>query len=144
MAPAVRTSQSSLPHSSSGRLLVTVESWLRCQGLIVVRHNQNVSTTFPKNGLTIKLDPQGNANLALAISPEPPPKIDALAIQGGSSLWFLTLTNRHYTVEWINNLLNNNWTELVSGMPGSGTTHMVTDTTTNMPTRFYWLKVNTP
>lgn len=27
---------------------VTVESWLRCQGLIVVRQNQNVSTTFPK------------------------------------------------------------------------------------------------
>ena len=29
---------------------VTVESWLRCQGLIAVRQNQkpNVSTTFPK------------------------------------------------------------------------------------------------
>jgi transposase InsO family protein len=27
---------------------VTVESWLRCQGLIVVRQNQNVSTTLPK------------------------------------------------------------------------------------------------
>jgi transposase InsO family protein len=27
---------------------VIVESWLRCQGLIVVRHNQNVSPTFPK------------------------------------------------------------------------------------------------
>jgi len=27
---------------------VTVESWLRCQGLIVIRQNQNVSTTFPK------------------------------------------------------------------------------------------------
>ena len=27
---------------------VTVESWLRCQGLIVVRQNKNVSTTFPK------------------------------------------------------------------------------------------------
>ena len=27
---------------------LTVESWLRCQGLIVIRHNQNVSTTFPK------------------------------------------------------------------------------------------------
>lgn len=27
---------------------VTVESWLRCQGLILVRQNQNVSTTLPK------------------------------------------------------------------------------------------------
>ena len=27
---------------------VTVESWLRCQGLIAVRQNQNVSTTFHK------------------------------------------------------------------------------------------------
>jgi len=27
---------------------LTVESWLRCQGLIVVRQNQNVSTTFTK------------------------------------------------------------------------------------------------
>ncbi|SRR5579883_69646 len=27
---------------------VTVESWLRCQGLIVVRQNKNVSTTFKK------------------------------------------------------------------------------------------------
>ena len=27
---------------------VTVESWLRCQGLIVVRQNKKVSTTFPK------------------------------------------------------------------------------------------------
>jgi hypothetical protein len=37
---------------------VTVESWLRCQGLIAVRQNQNVSTTLPKFGLTINLDPQ--------------------------------------------------------------------------------------
>ncbi len=28
---------------------VTVESWLRCQGLIVIRQNQNVSTTFSKS-----------------------------------------------------------------------------------------------
>jgi transposase InsO family protein len=27
---------------------VTVESWLRCQGLIVIRQNQNVSTSFQK------------------------------------------------------------------------------------------------
>jgi hypothetical protein len=27
---------------------VTVESWLRCQGLIVIRQNPKVSTTFPK------------------------------------------------------------------------------------------------
>jgi transposase InsO family protein len=28
---------------------LTVESWLRCQGLIVLRQNQNVSTNFPEN-----------------------------------------------------------------------------------------------
>jgi len=28
---------------------LTVESWLRCQGLIALRQNQNVSTNFPKN-----------------------------------------------------------------------------------------------
>ena len=28
----------------------TVESWLRCQGLILIRQNQNVSTTFPQIG----------------------------------------------------------------------------------------------
>jgi hypothetical protein len=28
---------------------VTVESWLRCQGLIVVRQKQNVSTNFLEN-----------------------------------------------------------------------------------------------
>ena len=27
---------------------LTVESWLRCRGLILIRQNQNVSTTFPK------------------------------------------------------------------------------------------------
>ena len=39
------------PHPKSATLWrVTVESWLRCQGLIAVRQNQktNVSATFPK------------------------------------------------------------------------------------------------
>lgn len=37
------------PHPRPATLWrVTVESWLRCQGLIVIRQNQNVSTTFPK------------------------------------------------------------------------------------------------
>jgi hypothetical protein len=41
--PTIKYKQSSI-------LTVTVESWLRCQGLIAVRQNQkpNVSTTFPK------------------------------------------------------------------------------------------------
>lgn len=34
--------------SPATRWRVTVESWLRCQGLIAVRQNQNVSTTLPK------------------------------------------------------------------------------------------------
>ena len=35
-------------HSTPATLWrVTVESWLRCQGLIVIRQNQKVSTTFP-------------------------------------------------------------------------------------------------
>ena len=39
---------------------VTVEAWLRCQGLIPVRQNQipKVSTTLSQNGLTINLDAQ--------------------------------------------------------------------------------------
>jgi transposase InsO family protein len=37
------------PHPRPATLWrVTVESWLRCQELIVVRQNKNVSTTFPK------------------------------------------------------------------------------------------------
>ena len=37
------------PHPRPATLWrVTVESWLRCQGLIVIRQNLNVSTTFTK------------------------------------------------------------------------------------------------
>jgi hypothetical protein len=40
--------------SPASVLRVTVESWLRCQGLIVVRQSQkeDVSTTFQTNGFT--------------------------------------------------------------------------------------------
>ena len=60
------------------------------------------------------------------------------------SLSFLALANHHYTVEWISNLLNTNWTDLASGIPGDGTTKTVTDAATNPPTRFYRLQVWTP
>jgi hypothetical protein len=36
------------PHFGSATLWrARTESWLRCQGLIVIRQNGNVSTTFP-------------------------------------------------------------------------------------------------
>ena len=86
----------------------------------------------------------GSASLALTINPEPLPRIDSISFQNGITLSFLTLTNRFYGVEWIANLLNNNWTTLTSGIPGSATTQAVTDPTTNVPTRFYRLKVTNP
>ena len=86
----------------------------------------------------------GSTNLALTINPEPPPKIDSITIQNGISLSFLTLTNRHYAVEWIPNFLNTNWSALTNGVPGNATTQMVTDPVTNAPARFYRLKVTTP
>lgn len=86
----------------------------------------------------------GSANLNLTINPEPPPRINSIAPQNGFSLTFLALTNRHYAVEWIGNLLSNNWTGLTSGIPGSATTQTVIDPATNMPARFYRLKVTTP
>jgi hypothetical protein len=82
--------------------------------------------------------------LNLTINPEPPPHIDSATMQIGFDLSFLTLTNRHYAVEWIANLLNTNWTALTNGIPGSATTQIVTDPMTNIPARFYRLKVTTP
>ena len=63
---------------------------------------------------------------------------------GGVALSFLALANHHYALQCLSNLPNTNWTELVSGMPGDGTTKTVTDATTNPLTRFYRLKVWTP
>jgi hypothetical protein len=59
-------------------------------------------------------------------------------------LSFLTLTNRHYAVEWIANLPDTNWAALTNGIPGSATTQTVTDPATSLPARFYRLKVTTP
>jgi len=86
----------------------------------------------------------GSANLTLTIDPEPPPRIDTVLFENGFNMSFLTLTNHDYTVEWVTNLLNSNWTELFIGIPGNGTTRAVTDVATNMPARFYRLKVSTP
>jgi PKD repeat protein len=86
----------------------------------------------------------GNANLILTINPEPPPRIDSFTIQNGFSLSFLTLTNRHYAVEWIANLLNTSWAVLTNGIPGSAATQTVNDPETNFPARFYRLKVTSP
>ena len=86
----------------------------------------------------------GNASLVLTINPEPPPRLEALLNPLGVDLSFLTLVNRRYTVEWVDSLLTSNWTELVSGIVGDGTTRTVTDTITNTPSRFYRLKVTAP
>jgi hypothetical protein len=82
--------------------------------------------------------------LNLTINSEPPPHIDSATMQNGFNLSFLTLTNRYYAVEWIANLLNTNWTALTNGIPGSATTQSVTDPMTNVPARYYRLKVTTP
>jgi len=86
----------------------------------------------------------GSASLALAINPEPPPRIDSFSMQNGFALSFLALTNRHYAVEWIADLLSTNWAALTNGITGSATTQTVTDPATNLPARFYRLKVTTP
>ena len=83
----------------------------------------------------------GSANLALAINPEPPPRIDAFAMQNGFVMTFLTLTNRHYAVERTADLLNTNWAALTNGIPGNATTQSVTDPLTNVSTRYYRLKM---
>lgn len=41
-----------------------METWLRCQNLIVVRQKPKVSPHFPKKGLTIKLGPQARSEKA--------------------------------------------------------------------------------
>jgi Putative Ig domain len=86
----------------------------------------------------------GSASLALTIGPEPQPAFDAVAMRNGLALSFLTLTNRLYSVEWIDNLPGTNWLDLTNGIPGDANIQMVIDPVTNAPTRFYRLKVQTP
>ncbi len=85
-----------------------------------------------------------STNLALTIDPAPPPRIDSVALQNGFALSFLALTNRLYTVEWIANLLEPGWSPLTGRIPGNGTSQTVTDPVTNVPARFYRLKVAGP
>jgi hypothetical protein len=80
----------------------------------------------------------------LTINATPPPQLDAVLKPEGVNLSFLALANHHYTVQCLSNLLDANWTELVSGIVGDGTTQTVTDATTNPPARYYRLKVWTP
>jgi hypothetical protein len=84
----------------------------------------------------------GSASLAMSIGPEPPPRIDSIVVQSGIMLSFLTLTNRAYEVDWLANLLSGSWTALTSGIPGNGMSQTVTDPTTNVPARFYRVKVS--
>ncbi len=86
----------------------------------------------------------GSSNLVLTINAEPPPRLDAVLQPDGLKLSFLALANHYYTVQCLSNLLNTNWTELVSELVGDGTTQTVTDATTNTPARYYRLKVWTP
>ncbi len=86
----------------------------------------------------------GSASMVLNINPEPSPKIAILPNLPRVDISFLAPVNHHYTVEWIENLLENNWAALTSGTPGDGTTNTVMDTATNTSTRFYRLNVTTP
>ena len=82
----------------------------------------------------------GTTNLNLTIAPEPPPKIDSVSVQNGIVMSFLTLTNRHYAMEWATNLADTNWLSLTDGIPGNADTQTVVDPMTNASTRFYRLK----
>ena len=104
----------------------------------------SVTGSFAITLRAINRNGTGSANLALTIAPEPPPRIGSLSMQNGFSLSFLTLTNRHYAVEWIANLPDTNWAALTNRIPGSATTQTVTDPATSLPARFYRLKVTTP
>ena len=87
----------------------------------------------------------GSATLVLTINPEPPARFGTFAKPNGFDLSFQTLWNRHYTVEWIDNMLNTNaWSELISGVAGDGTIRTVTDSATNIAARYYRIKVGTP
>ena len=97
--------------------------------------------------VTIRASNQGGtgaSNLILNVGPEPLPQIQASLQPGGVNLSFLALVTHHYSVESNTNLLGGTWTPLVSGLLGDGTTNTVTDATTNLPARFYRLKVFTP
>jgi hypothetical protein len=104
----------------------------------------SVTGNFPVTLRAINSGGTGGANLTLTINPEPPPRIDSFWFQNGFTLSFLTLTNRHYAVEWIANLPDTNWSALTGGIPGNATTQTATDPATNLPMRFYRLKVTTP
>src|SRR5206468_3924749 len=95
----------------------------RISGIPCVTGNFPVTLRASNNGGT------GSAMLALAIGPEPPPKIDSVSIQNGVGLSFLTLTNRFYAVEWNTNLTGASWMGLTSGIIGNGGTQTVTDQT---------------
>jgi hypothetical protein len=103
-----------------------------------------VTGNFPITLRAINNGGTGSTNLALTINPEPAPRIDSVAMQNGFAMSFLTLTNRHYAVEWISNLVSANWVALTNGMTGNAATQTVTDPATNLPARFYHLKVTTP
>lgn len=103
-----------------------------------------VTGNFPVTLRAINSGGTGSATLNLTINPELPPRIDSIAVQDGVFLSFLTLTNRHYAVEWTADLLNTNWSTLTDGIPGNATTQTAVDPITNAPSRFYRLKVMSP
>jgi len=104
----------------------------------------SLAGTFPVNLRASNRGGTGSASLMLTINPEPLPQIAILPTLLGVDLSFLAPENHHYTVEWINSVFTNNWTPLISGIPGDGTTNMVSDNSTNAPSRFYRLNVSTP
>jgi len=98
--------------------------------------------------VTIRASNEGgtsSTNLVLNIGSEPPPLLEAFWTQDGLELSFLALADHHYAVERSDYLSNtNNWTALVSGIVGSGASHIVMDVVTDAPSRFYRLSVSSP
>jgi hypothetical protein len=108
----------------------------RIFGIPSATGNFSVTLRASNNGGT------GSASLALVVGSEPPPRIDSISIQNGVALSFLTLTNRFYEVDSLPNLVSSNWMALTSQIPGNGATQTFTDAVTNLPARFYRLKVS--
>jgi hypothetical protein len=100
----------------------------------------SVTGNFSVTLRAINRNGTGSANLNLAITPEPPPKIDSVSVQNGIVMSFLTLTNRHYAVEWTADLEDTNWLPLTDGISGDAATQIVVDPMTNASSRFYRLK----
>ncbi len=100
----------------------------------------SVTGNFSVTLRAINRNGTGSANLNLTILPESPPELGTVWAQNGIEMSFLTLTNRHYALEWVADLRDPNWLVFTDGIPGNAATQTVVDPMTNASTRFYRLK----